>query len=68
MKLTSFLLAGLPNVGKSLLFNKLTRTRNAIVSDYGLLKMFAMDIALLMTNRNVKLLILQDLFLSKIMF
>ena len=34
MKLTSFLLAGLPNVGKSLLYNKLTRTKNAIVSDY----------------------------------
>ena len=34
MKLSSFLLAGLPNVGKSLLFNKLTRTKNAIVSDY----------------------------------
>jgi GTP-binding protein len=27
-------LAGLPNVGKSLLFNKLTRTKNAIVSDH----------------------------------
>ena len=34
MKLTSFLLAGLPNVGKSLLFNKLTQTKNAIVSDH----------------------------------
>ena len=27
-------MAGLPNVGKSLLFNKLTQTKNAIVSDY----------------------------------
>ena len=34
MKLTSFLLAGLPNVGKSLLFNKLTQTKNAIVSEH----------------------------------
>ena len=34
MRLTSFLLAGLPNVGKSLLFNKLTQTKNAIVSDH----------------------------------
>ena len=32
--LNSIAILGRPNVGKSSLFNKLTKTRNAIVSDY----------------------------------
>ena len=32
--LNSIAILGRPNVGKSSLFNKLTKTRNAIVSDF----------------------------------
>ena len=69
MRLTSFLLAGLPNVGKSLLFNKLTQTKNAIVSDHaGFTGMCVMDIVLLMINQNAKLLILWGSYQKKMMF